>query len=112
MERSGRLFARNGVGHRTVTLGRTGVTRVVHRCCSGPGYDAVTDLLLALCSGFRKFSFRRSDNRLTTGAKELFLFLFRQARVYLVVSRNGKERDRVKKRLSVAAVPILLGTLA
>lgn len=25
---------------------RTGVTRVLHRCCSGPGYDAVTDLLL------------------------------------------------------------------
>ena len=47
LERSCRLFARNGVGHRTVTLGRRESFEDLHPRCSGPGYDAVTDLLIA-----------------------------------------------------------------
>jgi hypothetical protein len=60
VERSYRLFARNGVGHRTITLGRRESFEDLHPRSSGPGYDAVTDLLIALCD--RVFSAAAGEN--------------------------------------------------
>jgi hypothetical protein len=47
MERSYRLFARNGEGHRTVTGWREESFEDLHPRDSGSGYDEMTDLLIA-----------------------------------------------------------------
>jgi hypothetical protein len=46
VERSYRLFARNGVGHRTVARWREESFEDLHPRGSGSGYDEMTDLLI------------------------------------------------------------------
>jgi hypothetical protein len=51
-----RLFARNGVGHRTLAGWREESFEDLHPRGSGSGYDAVTDLLLIKYRTVRKLA--------------------------------------------------------
>jgi hypothetical protein len=72
LERSHRLFARNGVGHRTIAKWRGESFEDLHPRGSGSGYDEMTDLLITLCGPDARIIASESAKSLRGREKEFF----------------------------------------
>jgi hypothetical protein len=76
MERSYRLFARNGEGHRTVAGWREESFEDLHPRGSGSGYDDMTDLLIVGWDQDVRTAASENAKRLRGREKELLEFQF------------------------------------